>query len=369
MANLSGLTSDGRTAWGKYVVAAAPGSLAADYTTTIEGASLVDKNGKLIAAFSKSTKITFLSVKLTKIGKFTAANVKIPSLTLGKGITTNEGYLNLTQINKPTKSSSGPKTAINFGLLKIYQIGKKPVVTSVYKLNSPSPKERGESDFINSINSIITQPMNLMIGSTTYKNICGVNKVAGTPKADLVFVALERNKFVEVCFVSHKMGKTEKEFGQWSGVTQSAGGSIANAKQVTDFIKQVRATKEETFDKMKATFTIIKKIEGSDGDVLKKRSMYGPDFGSKRGRDNVDFLLQGTPSIRGGKLLMSTSLHPNGVAAKGGFDPCLMVYRKGTTGDRDQFDIPGARFTISPIGGRKANFIIDSKGKLIPLTA
>lgn len=361
MANLSGLTSDKKqTAWCKYVVAAGVASLGKDYTTCCDGAVLVDKKGETITEVKKNTKITILSLQLTEIGKkkFTAANVKVGN---------RSGYLNLTQINKPTKIISRPSTKLDFGLLETYQSGKTPIVTSNYELNSPGEKERGESDFMISINSVISEPMSLQIGSKTYKNICGVNKVSGTPKADLVFVALAGNKFVEVCFVSHKMGETERNFGQWSGMTENAGKTIATHREVKAFIEEVQKTQDETFKKIKATFTIIKEIEN---DQLKKRSMYGPNFGGTKGYDNVDFLLQGTPSIKfgstkaSGKLTMSTAIHANGTLIGGGYDPCLMVYRKGDSGDRNQFGILGARFTISPCKGRPIHFVIDAKGKL-----
>jgi hypothetical protein len=141
-------------------------------------------------------------------------------------------------------------------------------------------------------------------------------------------------------------------------MTDRSGSDISNDPLVKKFIKQVKSTQDYTFKKMPATFTIIKKIIGASGDNLKKRSMYGSNYPGNTGRDNVDFILQGNPSIRSGILNMDGAIHSNGTLINmAGFDPCLMAYRRGA-GERNQFNIPGARFVISPIGGRPAQFEI-----------
>lgn len=350
MANLSGMTSDKKqTSWNKYVVTV-PTSLLPGYTNCNPGSALVDKkNVPIDLSYKVGALLTITSINLLEVGKIKLAQVKI-------GLQC--GYMSISQINKPTTTANRISTKVNFGLLKIYQEGRTPVVKTKYILNTPTITETGELDFINRVNSVILSPITLKIGNITYDNICGVNKVAGIHKADLVFVSLIKNEFKEVCFVSHKKGKTPKNFGQWGGMTDRSGSAISNDPLVKKFIKQVKSTQDYTFKKMPATFTIIKKITGASGDNLKKRSMYGSNYPGNTGQDNVDFILQGNPSIRNGILNMDGAIHSNGTLINVlGFDPCLMACRRGT-GERNQFNIPGARFVISPIGGRSAQFEI-----------
>lgn len=367
MASLTGKASTGESNWEKYV------KNNARYKTTSyvleTDAKLLafgKKNIDEIATLKKGTSIKITSADLQVVGGKEYASISAWS---------KKGYVALNQIRKPTGTTPASKnTGVNFGLLATYQ---KNGLAGRYSLNSPSPTESGERDFINEVNSKIKKPITLIIGSKKFSNIVGVNKVAGTPKADLVFVAYNESSksFIEVCYVSHKKGSTYKDFGQWSGISPSAGESIFNHPLTQKFIADVQSHVDATFNNKKivATFTIVKEIEGKDSEALKMRSMYGPNYGSKtRGQDNIDFLLQGNPSLvkvdasgNSFKLTMSGSIHKNGDKMNGGFVPAFMAYRKGSTGDRSQFGVNGGRFVIQPIGGRRADFIIDQKGRLV----
>jgi hypothetical protein len=367
MASLSGKASTGETNWEKYVKANGR------YKTT---SYILETDAKLLAlgkkgvselgALKKGATLKILSANLETFNGKEYAQVSSSS---------KKGYVSISQIRKPTGSVTATKqSGVDFGILSAYQ---KNGMASKYPLNSPSPTESGERDFINEINSKIKKPITLVIGTRKFGNIVGVNKVAGTPKADLVFVAYNASSksFSEVCYVSHKKGSTYKDFGQWSGISPNAGPSIFNHPLTQKFIQDVQKYADETFNnkKITATFTIVKEIEGKDSEKLKMSSMYGPNYGSKsRSQDNIDFLLQGNPTlIKMGtsgdtfKLNMSGSIHKNGDKMQGGFIPAFMAYRKGSTGDRSQFGVEGGRFVIQPIGGRRADFIIDQKGRLI----
>ena len=368
MASLSGKASTGETNWEKYVTN--NGRLKTTTYALETDAKLLSfskKGSEEIASLKKGSSIKILSPELENFGGKQYANIS----SAGK-----KGYVNIGQIRKPTgKPEVATKQAgVDFGILSAYQ---KNGMASKYILNSPSPTESGERDFINEINSKIKKPITLIIDGKKFNNIAGVNKVAGTPKADLVFVAYNPSSksFNEVCYVSHKKGSTYKDFGQWSGISPSAGPSIFNHPLTQKFIQDVQNHADATFNnkKITATFTIVKEIEGKDSEALKMRSMYGPNYGSKiRGQDNIDFLLQGNPSlVKIGstgeiyKLTMSGSIHKNGDKMQGGFIPAFMAYRKGSTGDRSQFGVQGGRFVIQPVGGRRADFIIDQKGRLL----
>jgi hypothetical protein len=367
MASLSGKASTGETNWEKYVKNNGRFKTTSYVLeTNAKLVSLSRKGAEEIAELKKGTTIKILSASLEIL-----SNKEYAQISAGS----KKGYVPISQIRKPTGiSTSTTDNGVNFGILSTYQ---KNGLAGKYTLNSPSPTESGERDFINEINSKIKKPITIVIDGKKFSSIAGVNKVAGTPKADLVFVAYNESSksFSEVCYVSHKKGSTYKDFGQWSGISPSAGASIFDHPLTQKFIQDVQNHADATFNnkKITATFTIVKEIQGKDAEALKMRSMYGPNYGSKsRGQDNIDFLLQGNPSlVKVGtsgevfKLTMSGSIHKNGDEMSGGFVPAFMAYRKGSTGDRSQFGVNGGRFVIQPVGGRRADFIIDQKGRLV----
>lgn len=365
MASLSGKASTGESNWQKYVKNNSRYKTTS-YVLESDAELIIKQSKKEPAVLKKGTNIKIISADLVSIGGKEYANVSAGS---------KKGLVAISNIRKPTSASTAAKSGgVDFGLLQTYQKNK---LASAYRLNTPSPTESGEIDFLNEVNSKIKKPITLIIDNKKFYNVVGVNKVAGTPKADLVFVSYNESSksFSEVCYVSHKKGSTYKDFGQWSGISPSAGDSIFNHPLTQKFIADVQSHVDATFNnkKITATFTIVKEIEGKESEDLKMRSMYGPNYGSKaRGPDNIDFLLQGTPTLtKVGttgdtfKLTMSGSIHKNGEKMSGGFIPAFMAYRKGSTGDRSQFGVNGGRFVIQPVGGRRADFVIDQKGRLI----
>ena len=78
---------------------------------------------------------------------------------------------------------------------------------SSYKLYTPTPTERGELAVLTDLNKQIKSikgPIDVKVGSKVFKNIYGVNKIAGTPKADLALVSFNKTKgkFENVCFTT-----------------------------------------------------------------------------------------------------------------------------------------------------------------------
>ena len=70
-----------------------------------------------------------------------------------------------------------------------------------YKLNSPTPTERGELAVLQQINGYIAKigsPITVVAGKHTFKDIYGANKIEGTPKADIALVTYDSKtkKFV-----------------------------------------------------------------------------------------------------------------------------------------------------------------------------
>jgi hypothetical protein len=368
MASLSGNASTGESNWEKYVLAN-PAMKKTDYVVEGSAAALYKiTNGKLelIKTLKENTKIKILSGTLKEVGKKSLAQVEV-SANL-------KGYMTLPHIRKPTTVAAKSTTKdsnVQFGLLSSFQ--KNGMVKTEYKLNTPSATESGETDFMNYINSTITKPIDIIIGSKTFKNICGANKVAGTPKADIVLVSYDKanKKFSEVCFISHKKGKSVKDFGQWSGISESAGMEISNNPLVQKFISDVKKTINQTFKNkdITNTLTVMKEIKGSNSTKLKMMSMYGPDYGKgKYGYNNVNYILQGNPVLTKRNnttyaLTMTGHIMTNGDDASEDGEPVFMAYRKGVKADRTQFGVE-ARFVIQGKNSRPIHFVIDADGTL-----
>jgi hypothetical protein len=184
------------------------------------------------------------------------------------------------------------------GSLKIHGLlYKMRDLDKTYKLNSPTPTERGELDVLMQINGYITKigsPITIVAGKHTFKDIYGANKVDGTPKADIALVMYDskKKKFIDVCFISHKMGKDASGFQQYSGITSKAdgtkSGSISADKGVVAFLKVLTAFHLAIVDGKERFIRVIK------DKALIGKAIYGPLFGaSAYGIDNIHLIGQG----------------------------------------------------------------------------
>lgn len=216
-----------------------------------------------------------------------------------------------------------------------------------YKLNSPSPTERGELAVLQQINSYILEqgkPITVVTGKHTFKNIYGANKVEGTPKADIALVTYDGKKFVDVCFISHKMGKTAADYQQYSGITPKADGakkgSISADKTLIEFLRKLTTYHDLIVKSKERYYTVIK------DDKLIGKAVFGPEFGStKFGIDNIHLIGQGDAVFRksGEKHNLTFSGHVS-------FNPDVSEFKKN-----DFTAIIGARYT----SGR--NYEVDGK--------
>lgn len=167
----------------------------------------------------------------------------------------------------------------------------------------------------------------------------------GNPKSDFHLIDITGK---EVVWISHKDGKTAKDFQQWGGISQRVEPVIFNHLETQKFVKDLLAHPEG----LKPATTLFRKIKD---DKLKYLSVYGNQYGGALlGRQNVSILLQGPIEvIKQGfaYILKSNNVHYNGESVDGnGFDPVFMAIYKG---DRSDAGIKGARIVIAPIGGRK----------------
>ena len=185
----------------------------------------------------------------------------------------------------------------------------------------------------------------IRVGNKTY-NIAGAASTPGTPKSDFHLVD---NDGKECVWISHKDGRSAKDIQQWGGMTEAA---IKNLPEIKKFAKDV-------FDKFDGVIpratTVTRKIKDSG---LKNLSVYGVDYGKSLGQQNVSILIQGPVKlILFGKSykFASNNIHLNGDSITGEFEPVLMAMYKG---DRNNFNVRGARFAIQGIGSRKITEMI-----------
>jgi hypothetical protein len=195
------------------------------------------------------------------------------------------------------------------------------------------------------LNAVVANggPITVKVGSRTVKGVCKVAKTDGTPKSDFHLADSNGRPLVHI---SHKKGSRPNDFQQWGGITETR---IAADSEVQQFI----ATCKGLYGKqMPSGQSAYRKIKNKD---LKMMSIFGVNYDTGGVDENkVDVLLQGDPGIKqlsNGvfELTATGHVHYHGDIPSGGFDPVLAVIYKG---DRDQFDIKGARFSIYPFSGR-----------------
>ena len=202
------------------------------------------------------------------------------------------------------------------GSLKVHGLlYKMKDLDKSYTLNSPSPTERGELAVLMQINKYITKigaPITISAGKHIFKDIYGANKVEGTPKADIALVTYDgkMKKFVDVCFISHKMGKDAGGFQQYSGITTKSDGekpgSISQDKNVVKFLKTLTGYHNAIVDGKERFYRKI-----TDENLIGK-AIYGPLFGSSNFNiDNIHLIGQGDVRFteRGKKHNMNFTAH------------------------------------------------------------
>lgn len=187
-------------------------------------------------------------------------------------------------------------------------------------------------------------PIDVKVGSRTASGVAGVKKTAGTPKSDFHLVNESDKPLVHI---SHKKGKTPKDFQQWGGITER---EIVSHPEVQYFQQQVNLLFPNGV--MPPGQSAFMKIKSQD---LKMMSVYGVKYASGGINQNkVDVLLQGDPGLKRisptqFELTASGHVHYLGEKLGGGYEPVLAVIYKG---DRTQLGLKGARASIYPLGGR-----------------
>lgn len=186
------------------------------------------------------------------------------------------------------------------------------------------------------------------VGNKTYECFDAIS-TPGTPKSDFHLVDANGK---EVVWISHKDGKTEKDFQQWGGVSQRVEPKIFAHREVQAFAQELQGLFPEGIPN--AT-TVARKIKDKN---LKMLSVYGNEFGGPLGRQNTSLMLQGAVKLAKKGTAYDISAfhtHLNGDDMTGGYEPVLMAIYKG---DRSDLGIKGARVVIAPFGCRKISYMV-----------
>lgn len=169
-------------------------------------------------------------------------------------------------------------------------------------------------------------------------NAVDVQSTPGTPKSDFHLVDMNGE---EVAWISHKDGRTAKDFQQWGGLTELSKLN-PNHPEIKSYLDAVRNDAPNGLDGSKSYARVLKDKK------LKMQAVYGIDYGKKPGRQNVDILLQGAIKLRKkGKNYVMTSNHTmeNGTMPSGGYTPQFFARY---IGDRNNFGIKNSRFMVAP---------------------
>ena len=213
---------------------------------------------------------------------------------------------------------------------------------------------RAIADLSNAIMTALADnggPITIICGRRTVRGITQCIKTAGTPKSDFHLADAAGRPQIHI---SHKKGSKPNDFQQWGGMTEER---IAAHKEVSQFAAQCKALYGDTMPNGESAWMKIQDKK------LKMMAVFGVAFDASGVNVNkVDVLLQGDPGLRRVRkgvyeLTASGHVHYHGDIPSGGFEPVLSIIYKG---DRDQFDIRGARASIYPKEGRRFKTHIDS---------
>ena len=182
------------------------------------------------------------------------------------------------------------------------------------------------------------QAVTLVVNGKAYEGITGMTSIPKTPKADFAYTAGDQ----KVIFVSHKDGKTAKDFQQYGGLTQTG---IVNHPEVEDFIQAVKNQLQNPTE-MERGSGFKRKINDPE---LMRKLVYGPEFNPEGpyNEDNVQVLYQGTIQYKqmdgkpGVFLVGSNHTINNPNVPEGDYAPYFYAtFRR----NRNQFGIKDVRF-------------------------
>lgn len=181
------------------------------------------------------------------------------------------------------------------------------------------------------------------IANVIYK-VADAVSTPGSPKSDFHLVDMDGK---EIVWISHKDGKTAKDFQQWGGVSQRDEPKLYQHVETQQFIKDMLNTYPNGLRNATTVYRKIKDVK------LKMQSVYGNEYGGAFSRQNTTLMLQGSVVLKktaGIYVIEAHHTHVNGDNMTGAYEPVFMAMYKG---DRSNFGLKGTRVGISPYGSRR----------------
>jgi hypothetical protein len=302
------------------------------------------------------------AAEILKAGREYRAEVIVRKLTAGETFELSNGKFVsfkksvqvIALLQKTTKTSSELNNIVFVGSdgnnYKLSDIKKNNEFGGKGDRSTVAKEDAALSSLNTQINVVKKQLKNafvpIKVGTKTFK-VMMAESTPGTPKSDFHLVDIDGNECV---WISHKDGKTAKDFQQWGGISERKEPLIFNHKETKKFIADLKAVYPNGLPPATTLYRYIK------DNTLKMYAVYGNKFGNGNplGQQNVSILLQGPITLikkNNAYVLTANHVHYNGDSVDGdGFDPVLMAIYKG---DRSDAGVTGTRIVISPVGGRK----------------
>lgn len=330
MAVLSGKTTSGEPGFEKYVTKN-PRFKEIDYEieAKMEAPLLVKKGSSYEESIilKAGTQFKITEAKPTLIGKIQYATVKVNSKV---------GFIAINKIRKPTKGNG-------------------------------TSYEDEVVDILNSNFLEIGRPIDIKVGSKTFKNLMYAVKVdtnikraggaSSDPKADIIICEDIKNPFKGTpIYISHKKEGGPEAFQQYGGLTEKAGVDIYNHPEVQKFLR--KASEYVVKDQLSSPLMMSIKDK-----ALMNMSIYGPDYGGKFSLQHTQLIGQGKPiltkkSDKLYELTFSSHMSVSGDLSHfgGGYLPVFgATFRAGRGYEIDGKRVNGIRVGIYPqklIAGR-----------------
>jgi hypothetical protein len=163
----------------------------------------------------------------------------------------------------------------------------------------------------------------VQVGNTIYDNVIAAENQPGTPKSDFNLINSDKKSII---FISHKKEGGSKAFVRWGGF------QFAYDEQNSEVLKFIENIKSKVPNsEFKSGDTFAQKISS---DILKKRIVFGKDFGEDFGKNNVQVVTQGKVQLEkvenGLYKLIAENFWLNGDLPTGDYEPVLEAhYRSG----------------------------------------
>lgn len=205
-------------------------------------------------------------------------------------------------------------------------------------------EDRALTDFRKELESVMAKEkvgaLPMIVGGRRVL-VAGIESTPGVPKSDFHLID---DKGEQVAWLSHKDGTKASQFQQYGGLTKDWKKLYANNNDVLSFVRAAREKRPDGLQRGDSFFRYVKDPK------VAQYTVWGPDFGGKRGINNVDEFHQGTMTLqKKGQFYEIRSVHKaiNGEVPKAASSgDYTAIYVARFTTDRGFPGLPNARVGV-----------------------